>query len=103
MFSNITNNSKKSSILHHIREINVERKAEKRDENECVYTTKHKLRAAVAADLTTLKNDNDWVVWIFVISYFCCYFFSNDQHTNKRKQRIKVNIEREKKIRTIVK
>lgn len=32
-----------------------------------MYTTKHKLHAA--------RNDNDWVVWIFVISYYCCYFF----------------------------
>lgn len=34
-------------------------------------------------------HDNDWVVWIFVISCIIVVIFY-DQHTNKRKQRIKV-------------
>lgn len=56
-----------------------------------MYTTKHKLHTA--------RNDNDWVVWIFVISYYCCYFFLfHDQHTNKRKQRIKVERHEEKSL-----
>lgn len=44
MFSNITN----KKIIYH------------------VHTTKHKLHTA--------GNGNDWVVWIFVILYYFCYF-----------------------------
>jgi hypothetical protein len=50
------------------------------------YTTKHKLHTA--------RTTTIGLFGFCYLVYYCCYFY--DQHTNKRKQRIKVERHEEK-------